>query len=157
VLGQVLHIVRSALVAEVRASAVATVVCAIVNAAASFWVIPIYGLRGAAATTLASFVLYFLAMTAGVRPILPGTVASMRPWILILGLAVVPFALLLDSSPLARALLALSLGAVALWSRRFRLPRAAAYRCSGSGGSTNLGGGAFHDWRRKRRRTSETC
>jgi O-antigen/teichoic acid export membrane protein len=117
-LGQVLHIVRSALVADVRASAVVTVVCAIVNAAASFWVIPTYGLRGASATTLASFVLYFLAMTAVVRPILPGTVPSMRPWLPILGLAVAPFVLLLDSSLLARASLALWLGTVGLWSRR---------------------------------------
>jgi O-antigen/teichoic acid export membrane protein len=113
-LGQVLHIVRSAVVADVRASAVVTVLCAIVNAAASFRVIPTYGLRGAAATTLASFILYFLAMTAVVRPILPGTVASMRPWILLPGLAVVPFALLLDSSPVLKALLALAVGALAV-------------------------------------------
>ncbi len=128
-LGQVLHIVRSALVADVRASAVVTVVCALLNAVASFWVIPTYGLRGAAATTLASFVLYFLAMAAVVRPILPGAVPSMRPWLPMLGLAAVPFVLLLDSSPLTRTLLAVCLGVAALWRRRFPpLLRPAVYR-----------------------------
>lgn len=113
-LGQVLHIVRSALVADVRASAVVTVACAIVNAAVNFWVIPTYGLRGAAATTLMSFVLYFYGMTAVVRPLLPGPIVSMRPWPLVLGLAAVPIAVLLDSSPLFKSLLALAVGALAL-------------------------------------------
>jgi O-antigen/teichoic acid export membrane protein len=112
-LGQVLHIVRSALVAEVRASAVVAVVCAIVNAAVSVRVIPIYGLRGAAAATLMSFALYFYGMTAVVRPLIPGPIASMRPWLLMLGLAVVPVALLLDASSVLRALLTLVASALA--------------------------------------------
>jgi O-antigen/teichoic acid export membrane protein len=65
----VLHIVRSALVAEVRLSAIVTLVCAVVNAAGSYWIIPRYGLRGAAANTLASFVLYFVGMTFAAKSV----------------------------------------------------------------------------------------
>jgi O-antigen/teichoic acid export membrane protein len=124
-LGQVLHIVRSALVAEVRVSAVVTVVCALVNAAGNYWFIPRYGLRGAAANTLASFVLYFLGMTFAARSVLPVAPPSLRPWPFLLGLALVPVALLLDSSPLSRAALALFLAmfAVLAYRRRARSPR----------------------------------
>jgi O-antigen/teichoic acid export membrane protein len=119
-LGQVLHIVRSALVAEVRLSAIVTVVCAVVNAAGSYWIIPRYGLRGAAANTLASFVLYFVGMTFAAKSVLPVAPPSLRPWPFLLGLALVPIALLRDSSPLPRAVLAFALAALALLAFRRR-------------------------------------
>jgi hypothetical protein len=119
-LGQALHVVRSALVAEVRVSAVVTVACALLNAAGSYWIIPRYGLRGAAANTLASFVLYFVGMTFAARSALPVAPPALRPWPFLLALALVPIAVLLDPSPLPRAVLAVSLAALAVLAYRQR-------------------------------------
>jgi O-antigen/teichoic acid export membrane protein len=119
-LGQALHVVRSALVAEVRVSAFVTVACALLSAAGSYWIIPRYGLRGAAASTLVSFVLYFVGLTVAARSVLPAAPPSLRPWPFLLALAAVPLALLLGSSPLTRAVLSLLLAALALLAHRRR-------------------------------------
>jgi O-antigen/teichoic acid export membrane protein len=124
-LGQALHVVRSALVADVRVSAIVTVACALVNAAGSYWIVPRYGLRGAAANTLVSFVLYYVGMSVAARSVLPAASPSLRPWPFLLGLAAVPLALLLDFSPLPRAVLALSLAALGLFAYRRRRRRGA--------------------------------
>jgi O-antigen/teichoic acid export membrane protein len=125
-LGQVLHVVRSALVADVRASAVVAVLCAGLNAAGGLLVIPVHGLPGAAAVTLASFVLYFLGMVATVRPLLPAARGWMSPPPFVLALAAAPAILLAASSPWPRVAPVLGLGAASVWAllRALSAPRA---------------------------------
>jgi O-antigen/teichoic acid export membrane protein len=113
-LGQVLHVVRSARRAEVRASAVVTVACAVINGLLGLWLIPIWGIRGAAVITLLSLALYFLGMAVVVRPLLPGPPSSLVPRLALFGLVAGPVAVVLDPSASTRTLIAAALFALAI-------------------------------------------
>jgi O-antigen/teichoic acid export membrane protein len=125
-LGQVLHVVRSARLADVGASAVVTVACALLAAGLGLWLIPLWGIRGAAAITLACFGLYYLGMAAVVKPVLPGTVRSLRPALPLCGLAVPPLVILLESSVSTRVAAAIGLAMLAAVTHRrgIHAPRA---------------------------------
>jgi O-antigen/teichoic acid export membrane protein len=112
-LGQVLHVVRSARLADVGASAVVTVASALLAAGLGLWLIPVWGIRGAAAITLACFVVYFLGMAMVVRPVLPGPVTWLRPVLPMFCVAVTPLLLLVDLSAPMRAAVAIGTTAVA--------------------------------------------
>ena len=127
-LAQVLHLVRSALVANVRYTATIAVACALVNAAGNFWLIPAYGLRGAAAMTLASFLLYYAGMRAALKPLLPEVHGERRPGLLMLGLAALPVLPLMDPSAGARAIAALGLVGLAVVTASRRRTRRAGGR-----------------------------
>lgn len=118
-LAQVLHLVRGALVASVTASAVVAGACAIMNAIANVWVVPMYGVHGAAVATLVSFVLYYLGMTVIVRPLVSVAGMSFRPPALA-ALAVAPTLLMLEAAPTIWAVTLLSLAVLAVVVFRYR-------------------------------------
>lgn len=109
---QVLHLVRSALLANVRRTAAIAAGCAALNAAGNAWLVPTYGLRGAAAATLAGYLLYFLGMTTALDGLMPA-VSGRRPWPLVAALAALPVALLLAPSVALRAIAVLVLAVLA--------------------------------------------
>ena len=111
-LSQVLHLVRSALLANVRRTAAIAAGCAALNAAGNAWLVPTYGLRGAAMATLAGYLLYFLGMTTALDGLMPA-VAGRRPWPLVVALAALPAALLLAPSVALRAISVLVLSVLA--------------------------------------------
>jgi O-antigen/teichoic acid export membrane protein len=116
-LAQALHLVRTALFANVRRTAAVAVACAFFNAAVNLWAVPRYGIRGAAATTLLSFLLYYLGMTTGLGSLFARSAWALA-WAPLLALSAGPLALLLEPSAAARTLSALALMATALFVAR---------------------------------------
>jgi hypothetical protein len=77
----------------------------------------VWGIRGAAAITLACFVVYFLGMAAVVKPALPGAVHRLVPPVPIVALATAPLAVAFEASAPTRVASVIVLAALVLGVR----------------------------------------